>query len=72
MKAMRICFAVLTVLTVAACADDDESYEARHRSWSSEQHREEMYERQRALAAHRAWCDDHPSDSSCEGWYNRY
>lgn len=39
-----------------------------HRAWWESQHRAEAYDRDRALAAHRMWCNDHPADVSCSGW----
>ena len=42
-----------------------------HRSWWESYHRNEAYDRAAALSAHRAWCDEHPADVSCTGWYHR-
>jgi hypothetical protein len=42
-----------------------------HRTWWESYHRSEAYDRERALAAHRAWCGDHPADVSCSGWDTR-
>jgi hypothetical protein len=39
-----------------------------HRDWWDTYHRDEQYDRDRALEAHRMWCDEHPSDTSCHGW----
>ena len=43
-----------------------------HLTWWETYHPGESYERERALAAHRLWCDDHPADASCAGWYVRH
>jgi len=40
-----------------------------HRGWWDTYHRDEQYDRERALESHRLWCDEHPSDGSCRGWY---
>jgi hypothetical protein len=71
MKILKAGFAILGLLAIAGCGSDDgnDRYENNHRRWWSEQRHEQAYERHQALSAHRAWCNDHPSDSSCEGWY---
>jgi hypothetical protein len=43
-----------------------------HLVWWHTYHPSEDYDRERALAAHRLWCDDHPADASCAGWYVRH
>jgi hypothetical protein len=71
MKTLKVCFALTGLLTLGACASDDDNYEDYHRRWWQAQHREEVYERKQAYRAHRAWCEDHPDDESCMGWYHR-
>ena len=42
-----------------------------HRTWWETYHHDQAYDREHALAEHRTWCDIHPADVSCEGWYHR-
>ncbi len=39
-----------------------------HRAWWSTYHAGEAYDAPKALSAHRLFCQDHPSDSTCVGW----
>lgn len=39
-----------------------------HRTWWDSYHPGELYDPGRALASHRLFCQDHPSDSTCAGW----
>ena len=39
-----------------------------HRRWWDTYHAGEAYQAAAALAAHRLFCQDHPSDSTCAGW----
>jgi hypothetical protein len=39
-----------------------------HQTWWNSYHPGEMYDPSRAMAAHRLFCADHPSDSTCAGW----
>jgi hypothetical protein len=69
MKCLTVCFAAFSLASVLAGCASDNAYEDRHRAWWAEQRREDAYERRAAIREHRAWCHDHPSDSSCNGWY---
>ena len=39
-----------------------------HRSWWDAYHPGETYQAATALAAHRLYCHDHPSEKTCAGW----
>jgi hypothetical protein len=42
-----------------------------HQAWWRTYHGTEPYDYSRAEAAHRIFCDNNPSDTSCAGWYVR-
>jgi hypothetical protein len=39
-----------------------------HRTWWERYRSSEVYDRERALVAHRMWCAENPTDPSCQGW----
>jgi hypothetical protein len=39
-----------------------------HRTWWNSYHPGDVYDPDRAMPAHRLFCADHPSDSTCAGW----
>src|SRR5690349_3603089 len=39
-----------------------------HRTWWNSYHPGETYDVSRAMAGHRLFCMDHPSDTTCAGW----
>jgi hypothetical protein len=42
-----------------------------HETWWRIHHAGEPYDRDQAIVLHRAFCDDHPGDSTCVSWYVR-
>jgi hypothetical protein len=86
-KSLSCFFTIITLSGLAACVThtrdreivrDRPSAEREvvvvdpHRGWWDAYHRDEAYDRDRALESHRMWCDEHPTDASCSGWYSRH
>jgi len=64
-------FVVLNAVNLAGCAvEKPDTYAESHHRWWAEHRQNESYEARHAYHVHRGWCEDHPTDDSCAGWYH--
>ena len=84
MKRIGLCLIAAGVLTLSGCVEHERTVVERQSPgttverdvivtdgphvWWNEHYPGEPFDRDQAVAAHRAWCEDHAADASCAAW----